>query len=314
MRLFLKLFILIFIMEPKKKGGLGKGLSAILSAEVRDAQINEPLAPANNINLIPVDRIETNPFQPRTEFEETALQELADSIKVHGIIQPITVRKLSDGVYQLISGERRLRASRLAALTEVPAYIRTANDEQMIEMALIENIQRQDLNPVEIALTYKRMMEELGLKQDELGEKVGKNRSSIANFVRLLKLPPEIQIGLRDGKISMGHAKPLITMDNPDQQLHLYKQIVDNELNVRQTEQKARDLMLPKSPKVAPEKKEVEVQDKNNIFYKDLEDKLEYIFANRVTIVPTDKGRGEVRIEFQSTDDLNRLLEIWGAI
>ncbi|MBX7242496.1 MAG: ParB/RepB/Spo0J family partition protein [Bacteroidia bacterium] len=300
-------------MEPKKKGGLGKGLSAILSADVRDAQINEPLTPANNINLIRVNNIETNPFQPRTEFEETALQELADSIKVHGIIQPITVRKLSDGVYQLISGERRLRASRIAGLEEVPAYIRTANDEQMIEMALIENIQRQDLNPVEIALTYKRMMEELGLKQEELGEKVGKNRSSIANFVRLLKLPPEIQIGLRDGRISMGHAKPLITMDNPDLQLSLYHQIIDSELNVRQAEQKAKELLLPKTPKPLNEKKD-EVQDKNKIYFKDLEDKLEYIFGNRVIISQTDKGRGEVRIEFQSTDDLNRLLELWNAI
>ena len=296
-------------MEPRKKGGLGKGLSAILSADVRDIQL-EQVAPATSINLIPLDKIETNPFQPRTEFDETALQELADSIKVHGIIQPITVRQLSDGVYQLISGERRLRASKLAALTEIPAYTRTANDEQMIEMALIENIQRQDLNPVEIAITYKRMMEELSLKQEELGEKVGKSRATIANFVRLLKLPPEIQIGLRDGTISMGHAKPLINVENPADQLAIYLDVVNNGLNVRQTEQKVKDLFLEKTPKAKPEAKEV----KNKIYFKAVEDKLEYVFGNRVLVNQSENGRGEVRIEFQSTDDLNRLLEIWGAM
>ncbi len=299
-------------MEPKKKGGLGKGLSAILSSEVRNSPLNETIPPSNNINLIPISKVETNPFQPRTEFDEEALQELADSIKVHGIIQPITIRQLGEGIFQLISGERRLRAARLAGLTEIPAYIRTANDEQMIEMALIENIQRQDLNPVEIALTYKRMMEELGLKQEELGEKVGKNRATVANFIRLLKLPPEIQIGLRDGQISMGHAKPLITIDNPTFQLMLYRQVVNEGLNVRQTEQKVKELLLPKAEKNSPNK--MEQNDKNKIYLKDLQIRLESKFGNRVLINQNENGRGEVKVEFQSTDDLNRLLEIWSAI
>lgn len=295
-------------MEIKRKGGLGKGLSAILSSDVQD--IKQEATIVTNISLIAVGNIETNPFQPRTEFEAEALQELADSIKVHGIIQPLTVRKLADNQYQLIAGERRLRASKLAGLAEVPAYIRTANDEQMIEMALIENIQRQDLNPIEVALSYKRMMEELGLKQEELGEKVGKNRTTVANFVRLLRLSPEIQIGIRDGKITMGHAKPLISLENAAQQLATYHEILFKDLTVRQTEQRVRDIL---NPPVPPPKKEVK-ESTNHIFLRDIQDKMEDKLGNKVQLTQTEDGKGEIKVTFSSTDDLNRMLEILAVI
>lgn len=296
-------------MEIKRKGGLGKGLSAILSSDVQD--IKQEATIVTNISLIAVGNIETNPFQPRTEFEAEALQELADSIKVHGIIQPLTVRKLADNQYQLIAGERRLRASKLASLAEVPAYIRTANDEQMIEMALIENIQRQDLNPIEVALSYKRMMEELGLKQEELGEKVGKNRTTVANFVRLLRLSPEIQIGIRDGKITMGHAKPLISLENAAQQLATYHEILFKDLSVRQTEQRVRDIL---NPPVAPPKKEKESEGTNHIFLRDIQEKMEDKLGNKVQLVQNEDGKGEIKVTFSSTDDLNRMLEILAVI
>lgn len=296
-------------MNPKRQGGLGRGLSAILTGG--DIHKNEEVVKTvTHTNLLPIAQIETNPFQPRTEFDVEALEELAASIRVHGIIQPITVRKLAENQYQLIAGERRLRASKMADLTEIPAYIRTANDEQMMEMALIENIQRQDLNPVEIAISYKRMMEELGLKQDELGEKVGKNRATVANFVRLLKLPPEIQIGLRDAVISIGHAKPLITIENPMEQLTIYKTIVENGLNVRQTEELVRNLFTNKDKK-ANKKPEPKVENTQySILLKDLQDKLENKFGNKVVLSSQDNGKGEIRIAFQSTDDLNRMIEL----
>lgn len=293
-------------MDNKRKGGLGRGLSAMLSTEVK-GDIKKEIEQVSNINLLPISQIETNPFQPRTEFEEEALNELADSIKVHGIIQPITVRKFAEGQYQLISGERRLRASKIAGLTEIPAYIRTANDEQMIEMALIENIQRQDLNPIEIALSYKRMMEELSLKQDELGDKVGKKRATVANFVRLLKLPAEIQIALRDRRISIGHAKPLITIENPIHQLSIFQDILTKELSVRQTEELIRTVQNPQKP--APKKKEAATT--NDILLRDLEEKLEDKFGNHVVLTQnTLTGKGEMKISFNSTEDLNRMIEL----
>jgi ParB family transcriptional regulator, chromosome partitioning protein len=293
-------------MDNKRKGGLGRGLSAMLSNDVKD-DIKKEIEQVSNINLLPVSQIETNPFQPRTEFEEEALNELADSIRVHGIIQPITVRKFSEGQYQLISGERRLRASKIAGLTEIPAYIRTANDEQMIEMALIENIQRQDLNPIEIALSYKRMMEELHLKQEELGDKVGKKRATVANFVRLLKLPAEIQIALRDRRISIGHAKPLITIENPIHQLSVFQDIMVKELSVRQTEELVRTVQNPQ--KAVPKKKEAATT--NEILLRDLEGKLEDKFGNHVVLVQnTLTGKGEMKIAFNSTEDLNRIIEL----
>lgn len=200
-------------------------------------------AAVGSINEIRLDQIQVNPFQPRIHFDRTALEELSESIKVQGIIQPITVRKLSENEYQLISGERRFQASKLAGLETIPAYIRTADDQQMLEMALIENIQRENLDAIEIALSYQRLLEECDLKQEQLGERVGKNRTTVNNYLRLLKLPPAIQAGIRDKKISMGHARAIINIEDVDKQLHIYNKAVNEELSVRKVEQLVRDLM-----------------------------------------------------------------------
>ena len=210
-----------------KKKALGRGLSALLSDNSSDIDNLEetPIVaaapePSGKMNEILLSEIETNPFQPRQHFDEVALLELSESIKVHGIIQPVTVRKLAANQYQLISGERRFQASKLAGLTSIPAYVRLADDQQMLEMALIENIQRENLNPIEIALSYQRLIFECNLKQEELGDRVGKNRSTVTNYLRLLKLPPDIQIALRDNRLSMGHARAIINIENPESQLY----------------------------------------------------------------------------------------------
>ena len=290
--------------QKKRRNALGKGLSALLqdsdtpSLETKDYQI------PGNVSEIPISSIETNPYQPRTHFDLVALEELSESIKVQGIIQPITVRKLNDTSYQLISGERRLQASKLAGLETIPAYIRTANDEQMLEMALIENIQREDLNPIEISLAYKRMIEELSLKQEDLGDKVGKKRATVTNYLRLLKLPPEIQIGLRDQKIGMGHAKALLGVENADQQLALFHEIIDQELSVRKIEELARNLQGKKKQKSRSS------ESGKSIFLKKIEGDLEEKFGNRVVLSQKQTGKGEIKIDFDSTEDLNRILEI----
>ncbi|HRI79722.1 MAG TPA: ParB/RepB/Spo0J family partition protein, partial [Cyclobacteriaceae bacterium] len=226
-----------------KKKGLGRGLSALLSDTPETERLEEaPVASSGAMNEISIQEIEVNPFQPRQYFDKEALGELADSIKVHGIIQPITVRKLSRNQYQLISGERRFQAARLSGLKTIPAYIRSADDQQMLEMSLIENIQRENLNPIEIALSYQRLLTECNIKQDELGDRVGKNRSTVTNYLRLLKLPPDIQIALRDNKLSMGHARAIINVENPDVQLMIFKKTVKEDLSVRQIEKVARSL------------------------------------------------------------------------
>ncbi|RYE14255.1 MAG: ParB/RepB/Spo0J family partition protein, partial [Sphingobacteriales bacterium] len=237
-------------MSAEKRKALGKGLSALLndSEDVFPNKKSSPSQPAevNNLgsgNDINIDQIEVNPFQPRTEFDQEALAELSDSIKKQGLIQPITVRRITAGKYQLISGERRLRASKLAGLKQIPAYIRTANDQQMLEMALIENIQRENLNAIEVALSFQRMIDECSLKQEELGERVSKNRSTVTNYLRLLKLPPTIQASLRDGKITMGHAKALIGVEDPSQQLFFHQYIIQHDLSVRKTEDMVRDML-----------------------------------------------------------------------
>src|SRR6187551_1825671 len=237
-----------------KKKALGRGLSALLSDNEEDEKLNVeistdviPSTPANGMSEIQVSEIEVNPFQPRTHFDQEALKELAESIKVHGIIQPITVRRLSRNQYQLISGERRFQASQLAGLKSVPAYIRLADDQQMLEMALIENIQRENLNAMEIALSYQRLLTECNLKQEELGERVGKNRTTVTNYLRLLKLPPDIQIAVRDNKLSMGHARAIINVENPDQQLYIFKQALSEELSVRKVEELVREISSEKT-------------------------------------------------------------------
>lgn len=295
-----------------KKKALGRGLSALLSdtpAEDKlDVDVASPVAlPAGTgtINEISIGEIETNPFQPRQHFDQEALNELSESIQVHGIIQPITVRRLSRNQYQLISGERRFQASKLAGLTSIPAYIRSADDQQMLEMALIENIQRENLNPIEISLSYQRLITECNLKQEELGERVGKNRSTVTNYLRLLKLPPDIQIALRDNKISMGHARAIINVDNSDSQLFIFKKILSEDLSVRKVEELAREL-LSKKTVAEPAKPEANgvTKEINN-----LQSRLSSHFGTKVS-VKSDGKRGDIRIPFLSIEDLNRILDI----
>jgi ParB family transcriptional regulator, chromosome partitioning protein len=290
-------------MSEKRKNALGRGLGAILSSIPE--QVPEVVEAVSAINEIPLESIEVNAFQPRDYFDQEKLQELADSIKVQGIIQPITVRQLSAGKYQIISGERRLRASKLAGLTEIPAYIRKADDQQMLEMALIENIQRENLNPIEVSLSYQRLISECGLKQEELSERVGKNRSTVTNFLRLLKLPPDIQAGIRDNTISMGHAKAILSLEDVDRQLALFKKVVDEQLSVRQTEELARELSSQKEKKtvINPTKQE-------NYEIKSLQTKLSSHFGTKIVVKSDEKNRGEIKIPFVSMEDLNRLLDI----
>ncbi len=303
-----------------KKKALGRGLSALLSDSSTDDRLEVDAIPtgvatapapappvaASGMTEIPIDEIEVNPFQPRSHFDQDALLELAESIRVHGIIQPITVRKLAPNQYQLISGERRFQASKLADLKTIPAYIRAANDQQMLEMALIENIQRENLNAIEIALSYQRLMSECNLKQDELGERVGKNRSTVTNYLRLLKLPPDIQIAVRDNKLSMGHARAIINVENADQQLYIFKRTLAEELSVRKVEELVRSLTLGKASS-KPEQETTTVQASKELAQ--LQSKLSSHFGTRV-VVKSDGKKGDIRIPFLSVEDLNRILDI----
>src|SRR3990170_362090 len=298
-----------------KKKALGRGLSALLSdntpEDKLDVDIQSPAippgSPVSGIAEIPIEEIEVNPFQPRTHFDQEALQELSESIKVHGIIQPITVRRLTANQYQLISGERRFQASRLAGLKTIPAYIRSANDQQMLEMALIENIQRENLNAIEIALSYQRLMTECSLKQDELGDRVGKNRTTVTNYLRLLKLPPDIQIAVLDNKLSMGHARAIINVENADQQLYIFKRTLEEELSVRKVEDLVRSLSQGKSGSKAESENNPQAQASKEIAQ--LQTKLSSHFGTRV-VIKSDGKKGDIRIPFLSVEDLNRILDI----
>lgn len=297
--------------QVKKKGGLGRGLNALItgSYDKKAEPVDTPVAAINAIAEIPVNTVQTNPFQPRTHFDAEALEELAESIKIQGIIQPITVRKLSEGAYQLISGERRLQASKLAGLTQIPAYIRQANDQQMLEMALIENIQRENLNAIEIALSYQRLLSECNLKQEELGDRVGKKRTTVTNYLRLLKLPPDIQIGLRDNKIGMGHARALINIQDIEKQLEVYKRIVAEDLSVRKVEELVRQINKEDAPKPDAVKPEVSEHPQAGEI-KRVETRLSTHFGTKIQVKSNSNGKGEIKIPFVSVDDLNRILEI----
>src|SRR5687768_7906334 len=301
-----------------KKKALGRGLSALLSdnsAEDKlEVDIQSPASSqqkgvvASGIAEIPIEEIEVNPFQPRTHFDQEALQELSESIKVHGIIQPITVRRLAANQYQLISGERRFQASKLAGLRTIPAYIRSADDQQMLEMALIENIQRENLNAIEIALSYQRLISECSLKQDELGERVGKNRATVTNYLRLLKLPPDIQIAVRDNKLTMGHARAIINVETPDQQLYIFKKTLEEELSVRKVEDLVRSLALEKAS-ARPDVKANTTSSSASKEISNLQGKLSSHFGTRV-VIKSDGKKGDIRIPFLSVEDLNRILDI----
>ncbi|MGI4835383.1 MAG: ParB/RepB/Spo0J family partition protein [Janthinobacterium lividum] len=298
----------------KRKSGLGRGLNALIEGSYeKKGENRERLVPhpMNSVGLIAVEQIEANPYQPRTHFDQEALAELADSIKIQGIIQPVTVRQTGTNTYQLISGERRLQASKLAGLASIPAYIRKADDQQMLEMALIENIQRENLNAIEIALSYQRLLSECQLRQEDLGERVGKNRSTVTNYLRLLKLPPDIQIGLRDGVIGMGHARALISIDDAAQQLGLYRRIVTEDLSVRRVEELVRQgAGRADAPAGSPAAKGAAPVAVPAAELRRTERVLTEHFGSRVQLRPTAQGRGEIKIAFDSVEDMQRILHI----
>lgn len=295
--------------KPIRKNALGRGLGALLedSPAKHKSQDILPEVAKTGIFEIPLEEIQVNPYQPRVHFDKDALQELAESIKVQGIIQPITVRKLAPNEFQLISGERRFQASKLAGLTAVPAYVRTANDQQMLEMALIENIQRENLNALEIAQSYQRLLAECNLKQEELGDRVGKNRTTVNNYLRLLKLPPTIQAAIRDQQLSMGHARALINIEDVDKQLAIFKKALEEELSVRKVEALVKALNEGKSGKESekPGLDPVKKYEMNKI-----QQRLASHFGTKVALKADQKNRGEIKIPFQSVSDLNRILEI----
>ncbi len=300
----------------QRKIGLGKGLGALVndSEEVKKDTPGNPVgdSPApqtwkSGVGTIPISKIKTNPYQPRTDFDEEALKELSESIMLQGLIQPITVRSNGDSTYQLISGERRFRASKMAGLTEIPAYVRTANDQQMLEMALIENIQRENLNAIEVALSFQRMIDECGLKQEQLGERVSKNRTTVTNYLRLLKLPPVIQAAIRDGQLSMGHARAIVGLNEVDKQLYVFREIVKKGLSVRKTEELTKALQNDNLRKTATNRHSGAL----SFQYQKIEDDLASRFSSRVKLkVSAKKGTGAIEIPFHSEEDLNRILEL----
>lgn len=299
---------------------LGRGLGAFFpdyeegdsnksSKEQADSK-GTYLDPKKRVNVVlhvPVQNIRPNPHQPRKEFKEESLEELAGSIKKHGLIQPITVRYIGEKRFELISGERRLRAAKLAGLQEIASYVREVDDEEIISFALIENIQREDLNPIEVAMGYKRLVDELDYTQAEVAEKVGKNRTTVTNMLRLLNLPAFIQAGLRDQKISMGHARALISIDDPDEQEQIYQKAVKQDYSVRQIEKAVRSLGEQKPPK------DKTADDENRAFYNEISSRLRRKLSTKVNI-KSKKNGGEIRIEYYSDEELERLLELFESI
>ncbi|MEY2901344.1 MAG: hypothetical protein RLY89_450 [Bacteroidota bacterium] len=297
---------------PKQnKDLLGKGIRSLLQNIDADLKTTEGnlktnvVEEATGTNRLAITEIVINPKQPRRDFDETALNELATSIKLHDIIQPLTVSRLANGKYQLIAGERRFRASKIAGLKDVPVYIRQANDQQLLELALLENLQRENLNAVEIALSYKRMMEELNYTQEQVAERMGKERSTVTNYIRLLKLPPDIQLAVRNGSLSMGHARALVNIDTIDKQLFVFKEISSKGLSVRQTEELVRKMY--KADKQGAVKPSV----KNELppAYRKIEDNLASHFGTKVRMAHNKKGYGSISIEYYSLEELNKILE-----
>ena len=297
---------------PKQnKDLIGKGLRSLLQNMDADLKTTagslktDVVEQVTHTNRILLNDIQINPKQPRRDFDETALNELAASIKLHDIIQPLTVSKLPGGKYQLIAGERRFRASKMAGLKDVPAYVRQANDQQLLELALLENLQREDLNAVEIAISYKRMMEELDYTQEQVAERMGKERSTVTNYIRLLKLPPDIQLAVRNGTLSMGHARALVTIDTIDRQLFVYNEIKQKGLSVRQTEELVRNMYKAEKPGAVKSS----VKSDLPAAYKKIEDNLSSHFSTKVKMVHNKKGYGSITIEYYSLEELNKLLD-----
>ena len=292
-----------------KKDALGRGIRSLLQNIDADLKStagslkNEVIEKANTSLRIPLDQIEINPQQPRRDFDEVALSELASSIKIHDIIQPLTVTKISNGKYRIIAGERRYRASKIAGLKDVPVYVRETKDSQLLELALLENLQRENLNAMEIALSYKRLMEELEYTQEQLAERMGKERSTVTNYIRLLKLPPDIQVAVRNGAISMGHARALINVDVVDKQLFIFHEIKNKELSVRQTEELVRHLY---TSAIAVNNS---VKSKLPPALKKIEDNLASHYGTKVKLNHKKKGIGSITLEYYSVEELNSLLE-----
>ncbi len=296
--------------NPKQnKEALGKGIRSLLQNIDADLKttagsLQKTVAEtATGISRIALTEIAVNPKQPRRDFDEQALKELAQSIQLHDIIQPLTVSKLPNGKYQLISGERRLRASKIAGIKDIPVYIRQANDQQLLELALLENLQREDLNSIEVALSLKRMMEELGYTQEQVAERMGKERSTVTNYLRLLKLPPDIQLAVRNATISMGHARALVNIDTIDKQLYVFNEIKNKGLSVRQTEDLVRKLYKGNKP--------VKTSSKSDLppAYKRIEDNLVKHFSTKVKMVHNKKGHGSITVEYYSLQELNNILK-----
>lgn len=297
-------------MTVTKKGGLGRGLAALLENSDTDITSTEN-KPVGSVSEIDISQIEANPFQPRNDFDRQALNELAESIKVHGVIQPITVRKMGFDKFQIISGERRTRASIQAGLTKIPAYIRLANDQEMLEMALIENIQRQDLNAIEVALSYKRLIDECTLTQEQVADRVGKERSTVANYLRLLRLPDEIQAAIRDGALSMGHARAIISIDDEDQQMFIFNQIKEGSLSVRRAEELVRTHKgnEPSIKSVLPNR----TKNSDGLMLNDYtihQKTLSSQYNSKVTLKANDEGRGSLQFHFDNLQELQRLIDM----
>jgi ParB family chromosome partitioning protein len=297
--------------KQNNKDLIGKGLRSLLQNIDQDLKTTSGnlkstvVEQATGVTRIALADIVVNPKQPRRDFDETALSELAASIKIHDIVQPLTVTKTAEGKYMLIAGERRFRASKIAGLKDVPAYVRNANDKELLELALLENLQREDLNAIEIGLSYKRMMEELDYTQEQVAERMGKERSTVNNYIRLLKLPPDIQLAVRNGNLSMGHARALITIDTVDKQLYVYNEIKTKQLSVRQTEELVRNLYKDKEANV----KNTTKTDLPPA-YKKIEDNLASHFSTKVKMVHNKKGYGSITLEYYSLQELNKILEL----
>jgi ParB family chromosome partitioning protein len=299
---------------PKQnKDALGKGIRSLLQSIDADLKTgtgqlkSTVVETATGTNRIPLDEIETNPKQPRHDFDEQALKDLASSIKKHDVIQPVTVAKLANGKYRLISGERRWRAAKLAGIADIPAYVRQANDQQLLELALLENLQREDLNAMEIALSYKRMMDELEFTQEQVAESMAKDRSTVTNYIRLLKLPPDIQVAVRTAELSMGHARALINVDTVDKQLFIFQEIKSKGLSVRQTETLVRNLYKQTGA--------VKKTGKSSLpqGFQKIEDKLASQFSTRVKLKHSRNGSGQIHIEYYSMEEFNNILKQLGV-
>ena len=289
-----------------KKNALGRGLGALI--EGVEKEVLEKIVEANKD--ISVDLVDGNPFQPRTSFDDQAMEELAASIRELGIVQPLTVREAGDGRFQLIAGERRLRAAKMAGLTHVPAYIRTADDQAMLELALVENIQREDLDAVEVAISFQRLIEECRLTQEQLSERVGKQRSTVANYLRLLKLPAEIQLGIRNKSLTMGHARTLVNIGDPRKQIDIYYKVVDGELSERQTEELVRQLQAKagRDPEKVRRKKQL------NEDFVQLTDHLNKIFSVKVNFRINEEGKGKIVIPFGNSEEMERILGVFDRL